>query len=100
MSDQRTRAELGAILAARIRRLRAYRTLTLRGLASRADICYTSVHNTEKGHGNVTLWLALRIAEGLGVPLELLTAPPECEQCLDVPPPGHPCPSCGKELVL
>lgn len=60
----------------RLRRLRQQRLLTLRELAERSGVAFTTVHRIETGKVAPRLRTLRRLAEALGVPPEAL-APDE-----------------------
>lgn len=65
-------AEMNARLAARLRRLRADRDLTLDGLAARAGVSRSAISLVERGESSPTAALLGRLAAGLGVSLASL----------------------------
>lgn len=85
--------------AAHLKRLRAEQGLTFRQLAEKTGLAFSLIHRAEHGKGT-SLYHAGRIADGLGVPLAAMLeplTPPSCSRCLDHPPAGFTCNTCGKK---
>src|SRR5687768_3916008 len=64
-------------LATRIRELRAERSLTLAGLAERAEVSRAMLSRVERGESSPTAQLLGKICGGLGITLSLLFADTE-----------------------
>jgi transcriptional regulator with XRE-family HTH domain len=60
-------ADVGEVIAANLRRLRAARGMSLATLASRADVAKATLANLEQGRGNPTIETLWSLALGLGV---------------------------------
>jgi transcriptional regulator with XRE-family HTH domain len=85
-----------AVFGRRVRAERERQGWTLRLLAARCRVNATTVLRAEQGH-DVTLRIATALAAGLGLPLSILLAEPECAQCDGKPPAGFICSACGRE---
>ncbi|NUW30964.1 helix-turn-helix transcriptional regulator [Nonomuraea sp. SMC257] len=66
-----------AVLGGHIQALRRDRGLTLQQLAEAADVSLSMLSSVERGQKAPTIVVLARIADGLGVPLAELVAPPE-----------------------
>ncbi|CAA9305483.1 MAG: Transcriptional regulator, Xre-family with cupin domain [uncultured Gemmatimonadaceae bacterium] len=75
--------DINARLAARLRRLRSERGLTLDGLAERAGVSRSAISLTERGESSPTAALLDRLAAGLGVTIASLFAE---DERADAPP--------------
>jgi len=60
-------ADVGEVIAANLRRLRAARRMSLATLATRADVAKATLANLEQGRGNPTIETLWSLALGLGV---------------------------------
>ncbi|MGP3912908.1 helix-turn-helix domain-containing protein [Nonomuraea sp. 10N515B] len=64
-------------LGRHIQELRRDRSMTLQQLADAADVSVSMLSSVERGHKAPTIVVLARIADGLGVPLTELVAPPD-----------------------
>ena len=82
---------------ARLRKARKNAGLTMDQVSAMAEL---PGHNTlmrmERAQNEPGLFRAARAAAALGISLDALLAPAECEACDDRPPPGFICPDCRK----
>lgn len=83
-----------AVFGRAVREARTARGWRLQDLADATGIGIGSASRIENGT-NVTLGTAGRIAAALGVPLAALLRPVACLDCVDAPPRGFTCQSCG-----
>src|ERR1700751_3993394 len=60
-------ADVGEVIAANLRRLRAARRMSLATLAARADVAKATLANLEQGRGNPTIETLWSLELGLGV---------------------------------
>src|SRR5689334_15443696 len=68
--------DLSHRIAARVRELRAARSLSLEGLASRSGVSRSMISLVERGESSPTAVVLERLATGLGVTLASLFDPP------------------------
>ena len=91
------RSEASAVTAALGRRahdLRTGRGWSLRHFGGLVSVHESTLSKIENG-ADTTIGTAARIAAGLGVPVAGLLRPFWCLHCLDAPPRGFTCDSCG-----
>ena len=82
---------------ARLRAARRSQDLTMDQLSAKAGIAgHNALMRMERAQNEPGLFRAARAAAALGVSLDALLAPAECEACDDRPPPGFICPDCRK----
>ena len=85
------------IFGARIRRERRRQNLTSAQVAIRAGLSgHNAVYRMEKAVSEPGLFKAAAVAAALGVSLDTLLAPADCEACDGLPPAGFVCPDCHK----
>jgi transcriptional regulator with XRE-family HTH domain len=66
-APERAFADVGAVIAANLHRLRTARRMSLATLAARADVAKATLANLEQGRGNPTIETLWSLALGLGV---------------------------------
>ena len=96
--------DIARVFGARVRRERIARGWSVRELAAKCGISFSTISRTECAisqsvHGRnegIALTNAVAIAKALGVPLAELLTVPDCAACDDLPPAGFTCNQCGR----
>jgi transcriptional regulator with XRE-family HTH domain len=92
------------VFGTRVRRERMARGWSLRELAAKCDVSFSTIHRaeiaaTQSVHGRdegIGLMSAMKIAEALSIPLAELLTVPDCMACYGTPPAGFTCNQCGR----
>ena len=84
------------VFGMRVREARTARGWSARELARKTELSPSTITRIEAAHATFLAY-AVAVAEALGVPLAALLEPVSCARCLDHPPAGFTCRSCGSE---
>lgn len=96
--------DAGQVVARNVARLRAHRGLSTRQLsaalaAAGRPVPASGITRVEQAERRVDVDDLVAFAKAFGVPPTALLGQPDCASCLDTPPPGFACTTCGAKTA-